>query len=500
VSVVVGILRVVGRHTGFRFTVDPSSEQAVVLARHAGAARFAYNQCLRLVRDALTARAADGSVVVPWSGFDLINAFNGWKRSPAAGRVMVADPAGTVSVSATGLAWRTRVHQQVFEEAAVDLGRALAAYTAARRGQHRGRRRVGFPRFKRKTAGVGGFRIRQKTTRGRGSIRVGQGGAPRSVTLPRIGVVRVREDTRGLRRMLRSGRASIRFATVTCRAGRWTVSLTVQAADLHPAARHQPTKDGGGGGWVGVDRGLAAFVVAATATGRPVLRVTAAPRPLQAAKARLRRLSRQVTRKRKGSSHRRKAAARMARAHAQVRDVREQFLHQVANQLVKTHDRLALEDLHVTGMLANHRLAAAISDAAWAKLARIIAYKQQWRGGHLALVDRWYPSTKTCSHCRSVATTVPLSQRTFHCPHCGYRVDRDVNAAVNLAVWAEQHHAQARDLDARGPVINASRGEGADRTQPGAVKPAPVTEEPHHHTAAGTPEKGGVHISPHQDL
>jgi helix-turn-helix protein len=121
-----------GRHTGFRFTVDPSPGQAAVLARHVGAARFAYNQCLRLVKDALDARVADASVVVPWSGFDLINAFNAWKRSPAAGRVLVVDLAGTVAVAATGLAWRGEVPQQVFEEAAVDLGRGLAAYAAGR--------------------------------------------------------------------------------------------------------------------------------------------------------------------------------------------------------------------------------------------------------------------------------------------------------------------------------------------------------------------------------
>jgi putative transposase len=93
-----------------------------------GAARFAFNQCLAMVKDALDAKSRDASVVVPWSGFDLINAFNRWKRSAAAGRVWTVDTAGTATVHSMGLSWRTQVCQQVFEEAAVDCGRALAAF------------------------------------------------------------------------------------------------------------------------------------------------------------------------------------------------------------------------------------------------------------------------------------------------------------------------------------------------------------------------------------
>ena len=276
------------------------------------------------------------------------------------------------------------------------------------------------------------------------------------MSLPRIGVLAVREDTRRLRRMLASGRARIVAATVSQRSGRWTVSLTVAAADLHPGRQHRPQPSdegehrsgehasgqclGGGWGpvagrWVGVDRGLSAFVVAANADGAQLLRVDDPPRPLRAAKARLRRLGRQVSRKQRGSGNRRRAVAQLGRAHARIRNVRQHFLHQVANTLVKTHDQIAVQDLHIAGMLANHRLAAAISDAAWGQLVRLIGYKQAWRGGHLALVDRWYPSTKTCAACHTVtAAAVPLSMRVFTCPRCGHQADRDLNAATNLAI------------------------------------------------------------------
>ncbi len=394
---------------------------------------------------------------VPWSGFDLINVFNGWKRSAAAGRVFTVDSAGTATVVATGLVWRGQVCQQVFEEAAVDLGRALAAFSDSRRGRRAGRR-VGFPRFKRKASTVASFRIRQKASGpGRAGIRLGEAG-PRTVRLPGVGVLQVREDTRRLRRMLGKGRASVMSATVSCRAGRWSVSLLVQAADLHPAARHlsggppsaQRSYDDArtSGGWVGVDRGLSAYVVAATTTGRQVLRVDDPPRPLRAAQPRLRRLSRAVTRKRSGSANRARAVARLGRCHRRVRNVRQHFLHEVANALVKTHDRLALEDLHIPGIMANHHLAGAVGDAAWAGLARIIAYKQTWRRGQLALVDRWFPSTKTCSACHTVGPSLPLSQRIFRCDSCGHVADRDLNAAANLATWAELQHARVRDPEA----------------------------------------------------
>ncbi|MFC4087509.1 RNA-guided endonuclease InsQ/TnpB family protein [Micromonospora sp. GCM10011541] len=485
---------VVGRFTAFRFTVDPSPSQVVVLARHAGASRFAFNQCLALVKEALDAKRRDGSVVVPWSGFDLINAFNSWKTSAQAGRRFVVDRSRSTEMVATGLSWRTQVCQQVCEEAAVDLGRGLSAWTDSRGGKRPGRR-VGFPTFKRKSRSRASFRIRCTTKAGRASIRVGDPTAgPRSVCLPKIGILRVREDTRRLRRMIRTGRAGIRYATVSCRAGRWTVTVTVEAADLHPAHRHPPRPDADGGGWVGVDRGLAALVVAADTTGRQVLRVDDPPRPLRTALPRLRRLSRQVSRRQPGSRNRAEAAARLGRAHLRVANVRRHFLHTVANRLVKTHDRLALEDLHTAGLLRNRRLAAAISDAGWADLARIIGYKQRWRGGQATPAPRWYPSTRMCSACRTTGPALPLSVRIFGCDECGHTADRDVNAAVNLAVWAEQHDVQTRDPEARGPVTNAPREAGSGQ-RPRAGETSlddGGTPPPRTPVTAGTPEKGGV--------
>jgi putative transposase len=146
-----------------------------------------------------------------------------------------------------------------------------------------------------------------------------------------------------------------------------------------------------------------------------------------------------LSRKRKGSHNRREAAIKLARHHHHVANVRRHFLHQVSNALVKTHDRLVIENLNVSGMLANHRLARAISDAGWAEFARILKYKQTWRGGQCVVADPWYPSSRLCPQCGIIHNDLTLADRVFSCG-CGHSADRDTNAATNLARWAQTHH------------------------------------------------------------
>jgi putative transposase len=472
------------RHTTFRFCLDPTVEQRDVLARHAGAARFAFNQCLATVKTALTQRRTDPDTDVPWSGFDLINTFNRWKTTENAGRVLAVDTGGVTEIVVTGLSWRREVCQQVFEEAAVDCGRALGAWSDSRSGKRKDKR-VGFPKFKKKAGVVASFRLRNKHPKARPpAIRVGDNSRPRSVTLPGIGQIGVHEDTRRLRRLLAKGRAKILFATISHHAGRWWLSLNVEAADLHPAHQHPPRDDGDQGGWVGVDRGLSAFVVAATAAGDQVACITA-PKALAAGMKRQQRLAKALSRKQKGSRNRREGAARLGRHHHHVANVRRHFLHQVSNELVKTHDRLVIEDLNVSGMLANHRLARAISDAGWAEFGRLLGYKQAWRGGTLTVADRWYPSSKLCPACGAIRGDLTLADRVFTCG-CGHSADRDHNAAVNLARWGQQHHLDPRTPKQRGRATNARRRDGADQhpTCAGETSPKDAGTDVHSPPAA----------------
>jgi putative transposase len=477
------------RHTTFRFCLDPTVDQHEVLARHAGASRFAFNECLRMVKTALTQRKADPDVEVPWTGFDLINGFNAWKKTEAAGRVFTIDRTGETQIVVTGLPWRGQVCQQVFEEAAVDCGRAMAAWSDSRSGKRRGKR-VGFPRFKKRTGNVASFRLRNKHPTGRRpAIRIGDHNRPRSITLPGIGQIGVHDDTRRLRRMLAKDRAKILFATITHRAGRWWVSLNVQAADLHPAHQHQARDPADAGGWVGLDRGLSAFLIAAHADGLEVARVTDAPKALAAGMERQRRLAKSLSRKQKGSRNRFDAAVKLARHHHHIANIRRHFLHQLSNALVKTHDRLVIENLNVSGMLANHRLARAISDAGWAEFARLLGYKQAWRGGTILIADRWYASTKLCSACGANNGDLTLADRVFTCG-CGHSTDRDRNAAVNLARWGQTHHQhhhdEPRTPKQRGRAKNARRRDGADQhpTRAGETSPDETGTDVHSAPAA----------------
>ncbi|MDT5299998.1 MAG: putative transposase, partial [Mycobacterium sp.] len=146
-------------------------------------------------------------------------------------------------------------------------------------------------------------------------------------------------------------------------------------------------------------------------------------------------------------------------------NVRRHFLHQVSNALVKTHDRLVIENLNIAGMLVNHRLARAISDAGWGEFARILGYKQAWRDGELVVADQWYPSSKLCPACGAIRRDLTLADRVFTCG-CGHSADRDTNAAVNLARWAQTHHHASPDPRTpkhRGRATNARRRDGADR-------------------------------------
>ena len=214
-------------------------------------------------------------------------------------------------------------------------------------------------------------------------------------------------------------------------------------------------------------------MVGADADGREVARITDAPKALTAGMRRQRRLAKSLSRKQKGSQNRRDAAAKLGRHHHHVANVRRHFLHEVSGALVKTHDRLVIENLNVSGMLANHRLAQAISDAGWAQFARQLGYKQAWRGGELVIADRWYPSSKLCPACGAIRGDLTLADRMFTCT-CGHSADRDRNAAVNLARWGQQHHLDPRTPKQRGRATLARRRDGADQHPTCAGETSPV--------------------------
>ena len=200
--------------------------------------------------------------------------------------------------------------------------------------------------------------------------------------------------------------------------GRWHVTFTIDTSVPEPLASADHA--------VGVDLGLKDFAV--TSDGERI----ANPRHLERKLRNLARYQRRMARCRKKSANRARAAAKVARAHRKVRNARRDFLHRASTRLIRSADTIVIEDLNVSGMVRNRRLARAISDCGWGEFRRQLGYKCAWYGRELVVIDRWYPSSKTCSACGHVLSELSLGTRHWTCPSCRTWHDRDINAAKNI--------------------------------------------------------------------
>jgi putative transposase len=134
-----------------------------------------------------------------------------------------------------------------------------------------------------------------------------------------------------------------------------------------------------------------------------------------------------------GSNNWKKAQLALAKLHRKIANIRSDTLHKLTTILAKNHGVIVIEDLNVSGMMANHKLAASIADMGFFEFRRQLTYKCQLYGSKLVVVDRWFPSSKTCSNCGIKKETLSLGERVFECSHCGFKIDRDLNAAINLS-------------------------------------------------------------------
>jgi putative transposase len=419
------------RATTFRFTLDVKAEQHQRLLAHAGAARLAYNHQLARVKANLDQRAAERSYGIDeadltpslsWSKVSFINHMNAWKDGRATDSRVTLDDGNEVR----GLPWRAEVSADVFECASVNAAQALKNWADSKKGARAGKA-AGFPRFKSRHRTAPAFRLRAKYTEGQAPPVRPTG--PKALRFPKLGELRVLENTRQLRRLYETGRFHAYAAAFRFERDRWVVSITGVAAELHPArrstaGRHQPR--------VGVDLGVKTLAVVADETGS-VLATVQGVNALQHAQTRLKLANQSYSRTKRDSVGRRKAARRLGKIHARVAHLRRNLLHELSSTIVKGHVAVVVEDLNAAGMLANRRLARAISDASFGELRRQLEYKAAWYGTELTVADRWFPSSKTCSGCGTVKGDLTLADRTYACAACGLGLDRDVNAAINLA-------------------------------------------------------------------
>jgi putative transposase len=366
-------------NSAYRYELDPNSHQSILLAKHAGAARFAYNWGLSR-RIALWEQEKKR-----------INAIEQHKELNA--------------LKGVDFPWMYEVSKCSPQEALRDLERAFQNFF---RGLKTGRK-IGFPKFKKKG--------RHDSFRLTGAIHV----LERHIQLPRLGKIRAKETTALQGRIL--------SATVSREADRWFVSLAVEMEICDPVPVKGPA--------AGIDVGLNHF--AAIVSGSESVKIEA-PKPLNRYLKLLRRRQRRHSRKQKGSRNRKKSALQLARLHRRVHNIRQDFLHKLTTELAKTKSVIVVEDLNVSGMVRNTRLARYIADVGWGEFRRQLEYKTKWYGSRMVVASRFYPSSKTCSACGTVQEEMPLSIREWTCPVCGTHHDRDINAAKNLLHWLVKCH------------------------------------------------------------
>ena len=200
--------------------------------------------------------------------------------------------------------------------------------------------------------------------------------------------------------------------------GRWHISIRFDDPTIKPL----PVNDNS----IGIDLGVTSLI--ATSNGDKV----ANPKQFKKHYRRLRLAQKSLARKEKGSKNREKARCRVAKIHLKISDSRKDFIHKLTTQLVSENQTIAVETLAVKNLVKNPKLALSISDSGWGELVRQLDYKCRWYGRKLVKMDKWFPSSKRCSHCGHIVEKMPLKIREWQCSECGTHHDRDINASKNI--------------------------------------------------------------------
>jgi len=352
----------------YRFRFYPTSEQATILARTFGCARFIYNHMLRLRSDAWMKRHESIS----------------YHETSAALTIMKQMP---------DYEWLNDVSSVPLQQAIRHLQTAFGNFFA---------KHSGYPTFKRKNDKQSAaytdaaFRWDGKTLK---LAKMNEPLAMRfSRTIPKaakITTVTVSKDT----------------------AGRYFVSFLCEDAVSQKAPVNSQ---------IGIDLGLTHFAI--LSNGEKI----APPKILRQNETKLVKLQRRLSKKQKGSSNRAKAKLKVARLHAKIADTRRDYLHKLSTRLIDENQVIAVESLAVSNMQKNHCHAKSISDSGWSEFVRQLEYKAKWYGRTLIGIDRFYPSSKRCSDCGHTVSKMPMNIRKWTCPECGSNHDRDINAARNV--------------------------------------------------------------------
>jgi putative transposase len=352
----------------FRYRFEPTPEQATLLRRTFGCVRLVYNKALNERSEAWTL----GKKSIGYAEQD--RRLTRWKKTQE-------------------LSFLKEVSSVPLQQSLRHLQTAYAGFFA---------KRAKYPSFKKRRRGGSATYTRAAFRMREGELYLAKMDAPLAIRWSRP---------------LPDGVEPSTVAVSLDAAGRWHVSMLCEDASIKPLKRVKTA--------VGIDVGLNALVT--LSTGEKI----ANPRHDAGELARKRTLSRRYARTQKGSKNRDRARLKLARLHARVSDRRRDHLSKLSTRLVRENQAIVVEDLAVRNMVRNRSLARAISDAGWSMLVEMLAYKCEWYGRELVKVDRFFPSSKTCSACGLVRESLDLSVRRWRCA-CGAEHDRDHNAAKNI--------------------------------------------------------------------
>jgi putative transposase len=428
--------------TAHKIRMNPTPEQAEYLKRACGTRRFIYNwgreqwekqyQAYKQEQETLS---EEQRVLTPPNAFALKKQFNDIREQE--------------------YPWTYQVTKCVVEGAFDDLKSAYDNFFAGR---------ADYPRYKKKgkshesfylsndkftvgshwiaIPGLGRFILDQRhTTKDRGKLKrtLGAVNLAEKLRFVEAGKATAPTSKRNKRKQVLCESVKILGATVSCEAGHWYVSIQVEIKKQRPLTPSLV---------VGVDVGLKQAAV--VSDGRRLEN----QRPLVLHLRKLGKLQRKLSKKQKTKDPQTKRTAfsknyekqrlKVARQHQQIANIRRDLQHKFTTELARTCGVIGLEDLHILGMMANRKLARAVADAAMGQLLQFLKTKVANVGGDLFIASRWFPSTKRCSCCGQVKKRMPLKHRTYQCLICGLVIDRDLNAALNLAWFANEQLRQLR--------------------------------------------------------
>lgn len=362
-----------------------NNKEKTLMAKHAGYSRFVYNYALSLFWSSLDCEASDSKRLL-----EIKKCLTNYtKKKPE-------------------YSWMNKLSSRVYQNAIANL---VSAFSRWKKGLAKK------PVFKQKKKGQS-FTVDSSS----GKVLLD---SSKKIKIPTLGTFRLAEP-------LDSSYITQTF-TISNRAGEWYVSFSVDA-ERRPPITHEIYEK------VGIDLGVNCF--ATLSDGTEII----APKPYKKAKTKLAKKQYRARNKVlgnrkqgiKASNNAKKFYKSISKLHAKVANKRNDFLQQTTTKLLRKYRILRIEDLNVKGMIANHKLSSALSDLGFYELRKQLLYKVNWYGGFVEIVDRWFPSSKTCRKCQVKNTTLTLKDRVFVCPNCNHTENRDLQASINLAQASEE--------------------------------------------------------------